>query len=77
VLPAYHRRLERQSGQQWACAGISVDLELAGRTGLGAYYGFPGFVAEAPCHALDSQGDVFDAFQRCAAPRPTHVADIR
>ena len=37
-----------------------MDLELAGRTGLGAYDGSLGLVAEAPCHALDGQGDVLD-----------------
>ena len=34
-----------------------MDLELAGRAGLGAYDGSLGLVAEAPCHALDGQGD--------------------
>src|SRR5882724_415235 len=32
-----------------------MELELAGRAGLGAYDGSLGLVAEAPCHAPDSQ----------------------
>ena len=38
-----------------------MDLELAGRAGLGTDDGIPGLVAEAPCHAPDGQDDPFAA----------------
>src|SRR2546430_687317 len=40
VLPVPpDRRHQRQSGEQWPRAGIGMELELAGRAGLGAYDG--------------------------------------
>src|SRR5580704_500551 len=54
-----------------------MDLKLAGRAGLGAYDSALGLIAEAPCHALDGQGDVPDAPERRATPQPAHVPDVR
>ena len=53
-----------------------MDLDLTGRTGLGAYHGVLGLVAKTPRHTLNTQGDVLDACQRRAAPHPAHVANI-
>src|SRR5581483_4180342 len=53
-----------------------MDLELADRAGLGAHDSSLSLVAEAPCHAADRQGDVFDAHQSRGVPHPAHVADV-
>src|SRR5579885_3559865 len=77
ALPARTRRARQgQPGEQWAGAGVGMDLELASRAGLGAHNGSLSLVPEAPRYAADRQRDVFNALQPRGTPQPTHVADI-